>query len=96
MERRSAENIGTVLSRFLRQEGLETPLAQHRAIEAWPEVVGQAAAAVTESVDVRGQTMLVRLLSPIVRHELLMRRDEIIRQLNAKAGMNLIYELRLV
>ncbi|MBP3228258.1 MAG: DUF721 domain-containing protein [Bacteroidaceae bacterium] len=95
MKRRNTESLAAILSQYLRQEGLETPLAEHRAIEAWPQVAGEAAAAVTESVALRGQTLWVKLTSPIVRQELLMRRDALAAALNKAAGMHLIYEIRL-
>ncbi len=95
MKRRNSEPISDVLSQFLRQEGLETPLAEHRAIAAWPEVAGEAVAAVTEHVEIHGQTMLVRLTSPVVRHELMMRRDILLKKLNEAAGATILYELRL-
>ena len=47
MERRKSEAISDVLQRFLRQEGLETPLAQYRLIQAWPQVTGKAVANAT-------------------------------------------------
>ena len=40
MERRKIENLTDVLHRFLRHEGLETPLNEHRAVDVWDEIVG--------------------------------------------------------
>ena len=45
MERRKEETLGNVVLRYLRLAGLETPLAEHRLVEAWPEVAGEALAA---------------------------------------------------
>ena len=96
MKRRSVEPISSLLSQFLRQEGLETQLAEYRAIKAWPDVVGETMARATDSVIVRGQTMIVRLTSPLVRHELLLRRADLLQQLNKAAGSTILYELKLV
>ena len=96
MKRRSAEPISSLLSQFLRQEGLETQLAEYRAIKAWPNVVGETMARATDSVIVRGQTMIVRLTSPLVRYELLLRREDLLQQLNKAAGSTILYELKLV
>ncbi len=95
MKRRNTETLSALLAQYLRTEGLETPLAQRRAEDAWPHIVGQQAAGCTEHVAVHGQTMVVRLSSPIVRHELFMRREEIIEKLNTAAGRQIIYNLHL-
>lgn len=95
MQRRNTETLSSLIARYLRTEGLETPLAQRRAIDAWPTIAGSEAAKCTEDVGIRGQTMTVRLNSPLVRHELFTRREALIKALNKAAGANVVYELRL-
>lgn len=43
MERRKSEQFTDVLYRYLRQEGLETPLNEHRIVSEWKEVAGPVA-----------------------------------------------------
>ena len=47
MFRRDVQNLSDVLNRCLRQNGLETPLLQHRLVNAWDEVVGKGIAVPT-------------------------------------------------
>ena len=42
MERRKEETLGNVVLRYLRLAGLETPLAEHRLVAAWPEAAQEA------------------------------------------------------
>ena len=41
MRKSNTEQLGNILRRYQREEGLETPLNQHRLINAWPDVMGQ-------------------------------------------------------
>ena len=83
MERRKEEAIGDVLLRYLRQSLLETPLNEHRLIQSWNEVAGRAAAQLTTDVSIHNQKLYVRVRSSALRTELMMKRSELVRQLNA-------------
>ena len=82
MERRKSEAIGNVLQRFLREEGLETPLAQYRVIQAWPQVAGKAVANATTELYIKNQTLYARLTSAVLRSELMMQRQALAYALN--------------
>lgn len=96
MERRKSEPLSNLLSQYLRQEGLETPLAEYRAVEAWSQVVGEPYASLTEEVVLRGQTLYVRIRSAAARQELLMKRGYVLQKLNEAAGAHILYDLRLI
>ena len=53
MKKYNTEGISNILGRFLREEGLETPLLEQRALQAWPEVVGEAIARYTSDLRIR-------------------------------------------
>lgn len=93
MERRKEESIGDVLLRYLRQSLLETPLNEHRLIQSWNEVAGKAAAQLTTDVSIHNQKLYVKVLSATLRAELVMKRSELVRQLNAKVGTSLITDI---
>ena len=40
MKRSNTELLGDVIRRYLRLEGLETPLNEYRLVDAWKDVVG--------------------------------------------------------
>lgn len=79
--------------RFLRQEGLETPLNQYRLIEAWKEVVGPSVARYTSNLYIKNQTLYVHLTSSVLRQELLLGRTLLVRNLNNKVGAQVITDI---
>ena len=57
MRRHQSEQVGTVIQQFLREEGLETPYNEYRLLQAWPEVVGQGVAQLTNDLQIRNRGM---------------------------------------
>ena len=96
MERRKSEAISDVLQRFLRQEGLETPLAQYRLIQAWPQVAGQAVANATTELYIKNQTLYARLTSAVLRSELMMQRQALAYALNQYVQAQVITDVVLM
>ena len=96
MERRKSERLEDVLHRFLREEGLETPIYHHRLIVAWPEVVGEVVGKATEEIFIRNQTLMVRLSSPVLKSELMLSRGAIVARLNQIVKANVIVDIRFL
>jgi predicted nucleic acid-binding Zn ribbon protein len=90
MKRNNAEHIGKLVNQFLRQEGLETPLCEQRLINLWSEVLGATIASYTKELYIRNQTLYVHLTSAVLRQELMMGREALIRHLNERAGTMVI------
>lgn len=93
MRRRNTEELDTVLGRFLRQEGLETPLNEYRLIQAWPEMVGNTIARYTASIRIYNQVLYVQLSSPALRENLIMERKLLVKRLNACVGAQVITDI---
>ena len=93
MERRKTENLTDVLMRFLRQEGLETPLNEHRLLEFWEEVAGPVVAKYTIGKRIYNQVLYVQVSSAVVRAELQMRRAFYVDELNRKVGAVVITDV---
>jgi predicted nucleic acid-binding Zn ribbon protein len=90
MKRRDSEQVGDVIRKILRQEGLETPLNEYRLVEAWKVVCGPAIANYTGEIFVKNQTLFVHLKSPVLRQELMMTRDILVRRLNEQVKAQVI------
>lgn len=90
MKRNDAEQIGTLIRNFLRQESLESPLNEQRLINAWPEVLGSAIASYTSGLYIKNQVLYVHLTSAALRQELMMGRDLLVRNLNRHVGAQVI------
>lgn len=93
MKRNNTELIGDILRQFLRQEGLESPLNEYRLIESWKDVVGPAIARYTSNLYIKNQTLHVHLTSSVLRQELMMGRELLIRNLNKTVGSQVIVDI---
>ena len=92
MQRKKVETLKDVILRFLR-EGLETPLYEHRAVEAWPKVVGPVIARLTGEVSFRNGTLYVKILRPALRQDLSMGRTQLARKLNDEVGAQVVQNI---
>ncbi len=90
MKRREAQTLGSILRRFLRDEGLETPLNEHRAVQAWPLVAGPAIAKATASVSIRNAVLYVRITRPALRQDLMMGHTILAGRINEHVGAHVV------
>ena len=83
MKRVKVRPVGDLLQEYLRMEGLESPLLEHRVInDAWPEVVGPAIAAKSGKMRIFNQVLYVEISSAVMRQEVVLQRSELARKLN--------------
>lgn len=90
MRRGRAESVGEVLRKYLRQEGLETPLNQFRLIDKWKELLGPGIAAYTGEIYIKNQTLYVQIKSPALKNNLMMERERLAKRLNEAVGAQVI------
>ncbi len=93
MRRKNAEPLSALLSRYLRREGLETPLLEHRAMAAWQETAGPAVAKLTSDVRMRNSTLYVKVARPALRQELTMNRTRLAQLINQKVGVHVVGQI---
>lgn len=96
MERRKSEALSDVLHRFMRESGLESPLNEFRLIGAWHKVVGEQISGYTGELFIRNQTLYVRLTSPALKSNLMMRRKELVQLLNDEVGAYVIADINFI
>ncbi|MCF0197828.1 MAG: DUF721 domain-containing protein [Bacteroidaceae bacterium] len=78
---------------MLRQEGLETPLNEHRALQAWPEIVGPRLSRFAEAQRIRDEKLYVKVSKPALRQDLIMGRAELVRRICEQVGANVITDI---
>lgn len=93
MFKRYPQNINDVTKQFMREYSLEVPLLERRLIASWKDVM-PAAEPYTESIEIRNQTLWVKISSPALKNDLLMQRTELTQLLNSKVGANIINDIR--
>ena len=93
MRKNDAEQIGEMIRKFFRQSGLESPLNEYRLVQAWREVVGPAISRYTSNLYIKNQILYVHLSSSVLRQELMMGREMLVRSLNQQVGAQVIVNI---
>jgi len=91
---RRPAKLSDIVNKTLRNTGLETPLQQLRLINMWNKVVEPSLVKYTGDRFIKNQVLWVKVLSPIVKAELMMRRSKLVNDLNAAVGSRLIVDIR--
>lgn len=95
MKRVNAQSIGEILREFFTQNPeIGRRLDEVRLVHAWREVLGPGVSQATREAYVRGATLHVVLDSAVLRSELMMWRDRLVRTLNERVGTDVIREIR--
>ena len=76
--------VAEVLEGYLDRTGLGDSLARLGALEEWAAAVGERVSSVTRPVEVRGETLVVEVLSSAWINELSMMGELILERLNAR------------
>ena len=95
MKKTESEKVGGVILQYLRETGLETPLNEHRLIQAWDKVLGPTVSKYTKELKIFNQVLFVTISSAALRNELMMRRTELISRLNTEVGAQVITQIVL-
>ena len=90
-----AQNISDLVLQFLRLSGLETPLNEHRLIQAWSDVLGPQMSKYTdvEHLYIKNQKLYVHVTSAALRQELSMARSTLVKTLNNRVGSQVIVDI---
>lgn len=93
MRRKKTELIGEVIQEFLKQRRLDGPINEQRLLKAWPEVLGPNIQAYTSSLYIKNKTLFVSISSSVLRHDLLLSKQQIIESLNRHVGVEVISDI---
>lgn len=95
MRRSQTLNISEIISLLLKDQGLEEKLYENRLMNSWETVLGKTISKYTRSMYLKDRVLFVYLTSPVVKNEVMMIRDELVKRLNEKAGKNVIDKIVL-
>jgi predicted nucleic acid-binding Zn ribbon protein len=95
MEKTNIKKIRYILQEFLRQNKLDVKLKERKLIDSWEELMGKTIFRATKNIYVKEGKLFVVISSSVIRNELHMLKQEIVRKLNEKAGEDIITELIL-
>jgi len=95
MEKTNIRKIRDILQDFLRENKLDVRLKERQVIDCWAELMGKTISKATRQIYIRERKLYVVISSSVIRNELHMLKQEIVKKLNEKAGENIITELVL-
>lgn len=87
------QKIDELVEAVLKQMGLYQKFKEREVCNVWPEVVGQMIASRTKSVSVSDGRLLVVFTSAVVRNEILMVKDGLVKALNDRLGEQIIKDI---
>ena len=90
MKRSNTQSIGEAIRAYLKESKLEKPLKERQLISTWESLLGKSIARATRDIYIKNGKLYVFLTSSVIRNELYMLQDEIIRKLNESAGEELL------
>ena len=94
MLKKNAQPIATILAEFFDENPeLKTSVAEHRAVSAWRELLGEGVSHYTKNVYFRRNVLHVQLSSSVLRAELIMNKRNLIDKLNEHAGMEIVKDI---
>ena len=88
-------NISDVLKDFVETNNLEKGLDKVNVRDAWSALMGNGINNYTEAIELKNETLYVRLSSSVLREELSYGKDKIISNLNEELGKVVIKKLVL-
>lgn len=96
MKKSNSEQVGVILRRFMRDEGLETPLNQFRLMSAWKDVMGDGIEQYTGDMFIKNQTLFVKIKSSVLKNNLMMMRTSLVDKLNKTVNAQVITDIHFV
>ena len=96
MKRTDAQTLDSVLAEWIRENGLEKPLLEHRVVEQWGEILGKTIARYSRDIEIKDGMLRVRITNAALRQELFEQRFRLTQKLNDAVGGDVVKDIRLL
>ena len=87
------QKIDELVEAVLKQMGLYQKFKEREVCNVWPEVVGQMIASRTKSLRISEGKVFVSFTSSVVKNEILMVKEGLIKALNDRVGDNVVKDI---
>lgn len=81
---------------MLKNTGIEKAVLQNKAVFLWDEAVGEAIARNAQATEVKHGIVMIKASTPVWRNELVLRKREIVKNLNNLIGKRVIKDIRFI
>lgn len=86
MKKQEPLSIKEIIAQFIDVNDMGQKLDETQLIRLWPKIAGGTVNAYTQSLQVRNRTLYVHLSSAVLRNELMMLRNELLRRYTEEFG----------
>ena len=94
MMRRNVQTLGDAIREFFEDNAeLRGKILEIRVIRAWGEILGPMVAQYTRNIYVKDKVLYVSLTSSVLRSELVLCRERLVKSLNDYAGSEVIQDI---
>lgn len=94
MYKTKPQTIGAVIERLFTELGLRERYKRSEIIAAWQDIVGEQIARVSSAERIVGKRLFVHVADSSWRHELHLRKKEIIHKINRYTGTKSIEDIK--
>lgn len=95
MRKSQTQKIGDVIRECLNEMNIDRKLKEVHIVSQWETLMGKTVSTRTSRIYIRNRTLFLHITSPVLKNELLMIRNDIIKRLNEQAGEAVIDQIVL-
>jgi len=93
MRRNKTQTIDELVKAYMKSMGIDEKVKEVKLQRMWPEIVGRTIAGKTRELRLHKGVLFIYLTSSVVRNELYMIRDALIKRINEQLAEELIYDI---
>ena len=93
MRRSNTQSLSEVLKEYIKQNQMDQKLKEVDVVDGWEKLLGKTIAHYTKNIYIRHRILYVQISSSVVKNELFMMREEIVRKINENAGRTVVSKI---
>ena len=93
MRRTDPKPIGELFDQLFKSPNIAAKIAEGGLPNSWRKVVGPVVSEHTRQVRFVKGTLYVHVASSVIRTELMMQREALVRAINAETGINIVQQI---
>lgn len=90
MQRKNAQSLGDVIKEFLKENNWDGKFQERRIVNLWKVLLGNNVAQYTTSIFIKNKILYVKISSSVLRGELQMCREMLIKRINEHVGEEVV------
>lgn len=95
MSNNNQQSLGDAIQAFLKRYKLEAGVNKADLIRSWETIMGTSISRHTQSIELKGKVLVIRLDSAVLRHELAFAKEKIAAKVNEYFDKDLVDEVLL-